>query len=137
MTPNEATNLAETITKAFPGRGVDHQVWTVVLEPLDYQQALTAVVALVETLERPPAVAAFKAAYHAQRPTRGHYQSDCELCFGSGWEQIETQRAGHLVASGVVPCKCSAGHANQDAWSRALDHNDETCNRSRRTRTAA
>jgi hypothetical protein len=125
MTPTEATSLADTLTRAWPKTGVAHEIWMAALNPLEFTPALNAIAALVDTFDQPPSVVAFKAAYRGQTPAARPLREDCSRCDGTGWEEIEVHRNGHPgPTTGVVPCKCSNGKANDDAHRRAIEHND-------------
>lgn len=138
MTPDQAAALAQTLTQSWPGRGVATDVWRGRLETLDYDDARTTIVRLIDTFENPPSVAQFIASYRATAtPTRARYLEPCAICDGTGWEQITVQRPNYPTqTTGVVPCRCTNGRTIDEAHRRAVDANDHELRR-RPTPTAA
>lgn len=133
MNPTEAAQLADTLTRSWPQRGVDPDVLATKLATMDYLPALNAIAALADREERPPSIAQFSAEYRAHAaPLRTYLREDCARCGGSGWEIIETQRPGYPTpTTGVVPCRCSNGRLVTEAHQRAVEHNETELRRTR------
>lgn len=139
MTPDEAAGLARTITESWPGRGASRDAWEARLESLDFDAALDTVARLVDTEPDPPSIARFIAAYRAGlAPAIRYLHEDCALCGGTGWEEITVQRPNYPhPTTGVVPCRCSRGRANEGAHLRAVEHNETELRRSKPLAAAA
>lgn len=133
MTPTEARALADTLARGWPTKGVPADIWQPALEPLDYDAALEAIMQLIDTRDTPPSILSFRAAYNAARaPKIARLREPCDICGGSGWEQIAVHRDGYPhPTSGVVPCRCSNGRIVDAAHRRALEHNADELRRTR------
>jgi len=122
----ETARLVNLLISTWPA-GVKGYVWTDTLGPLDHDPALAAYLELREHDERPPSVARYLAAYHAQRARTDDPPTSCQICDGTGWEELDHPAAHNpltchpddehpCACTAVRPCRCSAGRR------RALAH---------------
>lgn len=126
MTPDEARRCAIAIADTWPHGKLSIERWVEPLERLDVEPARATYRWLRDHAEHAPTVAAFLAKHrelHASTTSR--LREPCELCDGTGWEEITTQRQGHPhPTTGVIPCRCTNGQANRDIHRNVLEHND-------------
>lgn len=143
MNASSTAQLVNLMISTWP-IGVRGHVWTETIHPLDFDHAHAAYIALRDTEERPPSVARFMAAYHAQT-TADEAPDDCELCDGTGWLAIEGPEAHNprtcrakepddCYCTGVTACRCTQGQRRAEVQRRIVALNAETMRRIGRER---
>ena len=127
MTPDNARNAASKFADTWPGR-IRVEIWTEVLEHYDVNEARETYRHLRDTSEHAPTIAAFKTQHRLLHPhgerTEGR-RTECNLCGGTGWDEITVQRPNYPTPTvGVAPCRCSNGNANRAVHAKILEDLD-------------